>query len=153
VEVVQMGFSVSGSAAIIFAALFIAFGMYHSAATDSFERVSDARDSHADAALERTNTEIAIESAVRDLDAGVTEFRVRVNNTGSTALSVEETDALVDSDYRTGWRTDATVDGTSNTELWLPGEQLVFNLTGDTGDRVKVVTEHGVADSAEVTGT
>jgi flagellar protein FlaF len=148
-----MGFSVSGSAAIIFAALFIAFGMWHSAATDSFERVSDAQESHADSELERQNTEIVIQSAVRDLDASITEFRVRVNNTGSTALSVNETDALVESDYRTGWRANATVDGNPTTDLWLPGEQLVFNLSGGTGDRVKVVTEHGVADSAEVTST
>mgnify|MGYP000651643170 CR=1 FL=1 len=152
-----MGFSVSGSAAIIFAAMFIAFGMWHSAATDGFERVTDAQDAHADSALDRQNTDIVVESAVKDLDAGITEFRVRVNNTGSTALSVEETDALVSTDtrgeYRDGWRADATVAGTPGTDLWLPGEQLVFNLTGNTGDRVKVVTEHGVADSAEVTGT
>ena len=152
-----MGFSVSGSAAIIFAAMFIAFGMWHSAATDGFERVTDAQDAHADSALDRQNTEIAIESAEKDLDPGITEFRVRVNNPGSTALSVEETDALVGSgnrtEYRTDWRANATVDGTADTDLWLPGEQLVFNLTGNTGDRVKVVTEHGVADSTEVTGT
>ena len=94
-----------------------------------------------------------INSISDDLDAGVTEFRVRVNNTGSTALSVDETDALVDSDYRTDWRDNATVAGNATTDLWLPGEQLVFNLTGDPGQRVKVVTEHGVADSAEVTST
>jgi len=146
-----MGFSVSGSAAIIFAALFIAFGMWHSAATDSFERVSDAQEGHADAELERQNTAIVVQSAVKDLTAGNTEFRIRVNNTGSTALALNDTDALVNGTYRTGWRANATVAGNASTDLWLPGEQLEFNLTGNTGERVKVVTEHAVADSEVVT--
>jgi len=146
-----MGFSVSGSAAIIFAAMFIAFGMWHSAATNGFEQVSDAQDDRADAALERQNTEIAIDSVV--LNTTSDEMQVNATNLGSSALEIEETDVLVDNDYRTEWRATATVDGVADTDLWLPGEELVFNVSVSSADQVKLVTGTGVGDTAEVTST
>ena len=144
-----MGFSVSGSAAIIFAAMFIAFGMWHSAATNGFERVSEAQSDHADATLERQNTDVVIDSVV--LNTTSDEMRVNATNLGSSALAIEETDVLVDNDYRTEWRATATVDGNGGTDLWLPGEELSFNVSISSADQVKLVTETGVADTAEVT--
>jgi flagellar protein FlaF len=146
-----MGFSVSGSAAIIFAAMFIAFGMWHTTATNGFERVSEAQNDRADAALDRQNTDVAIDSVV--LNATSNEMQVNATNLGASTLSIEETDVLVDNDYYAEWRTDATVDGTPGTDLWLPGETLVFNITVSSADQVKLVTETGVADTAEVTST
>jgi flagellar protein FlaF len=144
-----MGFSVSGSAAIIFAAMFIAFGMWHTTATNGFERVSEAQNDRADAALDRQNTDVAIDSVV--LNATSNEMQVNATNHGASTLSIEETDVLVDNDYYAEWRTDATVDGSPGTDLWLPGETLVFNITVGSADQVKLVTETGVADTAEVT--
>ena len=47
------------------------------------------------------------------------------------------------------------VSGNSDTDLWLPGETLnaTFSVSGTeagTGDRISVVTEHGVADAEVV---
>ena len=55
-----MGFSVSGSAALIFVAAFIGFGMFYSATANSTEMVNDAREDRSDRQLERTNTAIQI---------------------------------------------------------------------------------------------
>lgn len=143
-----MGFSVSGSAALVFAALFVAFGVWHGAATESFERVSDAREARADDALDERNTDLRIDTARY---AGGT-LVVRATNTGSVALSLNATDVVVDNAYRTDWQADAEIDDrTLATDLWLPGETVNATFaTGGPPDRVTVATENGVADAREV---
>lgn len=142
-----MGFSVSGSAALIFAAMLVGFGMWHTAATNSFERVDEARQGQADASLEERNTVVRLVN----VSHRTSTLRVEVANNGSTSLSVSDTDLFVDNAYLSGWRDDATVAGDPETDLWLPGETLtVTRSMGDPPDRVKVVTEHGVAATAEV---
>jgi len=144
-----MGFSVSGSAAILFVGAFIAFGMFHSATTNSFERVSEAEDDRAEDALAQQNTDLAIVTASHNATTDV--LWVNTTNTGAESLSVGDTDLLVDNDYRTGWAANATVDGDNATDLWLPGETLAVAFDESTApDRVKVVTETGVSATAEV---
>jgi flagellar protein FlaF len=152
-----MGFSVSGSAAIVFVGLFIAFGMWQTAATNSFERVTDAQQAHSDDVLAQQNTAIAIDGAsyTTKNHNGQTWYLIDlgVNNTGSTSLSIRPTDVLIDNDYETGWGNNATVDGDPDTELWLPGEQLFVEFNESSQPtRVKVTSETGVSDSTEVTG-
>jgi flagellar protein FlaF len=152
-----MGFSVSGSAAILFVGAFIAFGMFHSATTNSFERVSEAQDDRADDALAQQNTDVEIVNAsygTTTTTSGSTFYLLDVNttNTGSESLSVGDTDLLIDNDYRTGWESAATVDGDNGTDLWLSGEKLAVEFNESSPpDRVKVVTETGVSATAEVT--
>ncbi|WP_436929776.1 fla cluster protein FlaF [Halosimplex halobium] len=141
-----MGFSVSGSAALVFAGLLIAFGMWHGAASDSFERVSEARSDRADRLLDQQNTAITL--AATYVDGTLT---VEATNDGSTALSLNRTDILVDNEYETDWRANATVDGDEETYLWLPGEQLTVEITtGSTPSRVKLATEDGVSGTEVV---
>ena len=143
-----MGFSVSGSAAVIFVAAFIGFGMFYSAAANGFERVNDAREDQRDRLLDQQNTDISVVSATwNNSDDNLV---VTVDNTGSETLSVEETDLLVDNDYQTGY--DTTVDTDPSTDIWASQEQLEITVTSFTSgpDRVKVVTENGIADTAEV---
>jgi flagellar protein FlaF len=145
-----MGFSVSGATAILFAATLIAFGMWHSAATDSFERVSEAKQDRADDALAEGNTDVAITRAFHD---GSGTLEVDVENRGATALSLNGTDVVVDNEYRSGWQGDARIDGSAvKTDLWLPGETVTIVIDSiSTPDRVKVTTERGVSDTSEVT--
>ncbi|MFB6139571.1 MAG: flagellin [Halosimplex sp.] len=151
-----MGFSVSGSAAIIFAGLFIAFGMWYSAASNGFERVSDARQDRSEHLLAQQNSGIAVRNANYSTKTANNRtwylFDLAVRNTGSEGLSLPRTDVLIDNEYRTGWAANATVDGYPDTGLWLPGEKLFveFNESTEPG-RVKVVAGTGVSDSAEVT--
>ena len=138
-----MGFSVSGSAAIIFIAAFMSVGVLYSAAYNGYEQVQDADDQHAERVLERRNTAVDVTSV--SYDSG--KLTVNVTNEGSTSLSVNGTDLLVNgsfvprSDY-VSWN----VDGTTDTSLWLPGETYTMVVNASTRpDRVKVVTSPGNA--------
>lgn len=146
-----MGFSVSGAAAIIFASLFIAVGMFYSAGMDSFERVTDAQEDRADTVLETRNTEAEIVNATFNA-TGRDNLTVRIENRGTAQLSVSDTDLLVDGTYvaNDDWN-ESTVAGNSGTDLWLSGEQLTINDTRSSApDRVKVVADTGVSDTSDV---
>jgi len=144
-----MGFSVSGSAALIFVAAFIGFGMFYTASANSVELINDARSDQADRTLEQQNTELDIVSAVWNPD-GNDNLEVTIDNTGGTQLSVEDTDLLVDGVYRTGYNTD--VDGDTATDVWAPQQTLTITVTtlSSQPDGVKAVTENGVADTEVV---
>lgn len=143
-----MGFSVSGSFAIIVLASFIAFGMVYPAAANGFERVTDAVGATHDDDLERQNT--AIEIVQVDYQAG--QLDVNVTNNGSSTLSINDTDLVVDNVYYAPEELDVhRVVGNPDSELWLPGETLFFRASiPDAPNRTKVVTEYGVADSEVV---
>lgn len=138
-----MGFSVSGSAAIIFAAMFVAFGMFHSATTNGFETVSDAQQDRTDRTLTQQNTAINVTSVTWDGTNNV--LTVRADNTGSTELSVEDVDLLANNEYLRDY--DTSVDGDGSTNLWLPEERLTLTVTtlGSDPGRIKLVTGPGVA--------
>jgi flagellar protein FlaF len=141
-----MGFSVSGAAAIIFISLFIGFGMWYTAGMNSFERITDAQSDRTDRVVDTRNTEIEIVSADYN-QSGEEEVSVVVDNTGAAQLSVSETDLLVDGQYVNSWN-ESSVEGNSETDLWLAGEQLVINASrASAPERVKVVADTGVADT------
>ncbi|MFY4812767.1 flagellin [Haloarcula sp. AONF1] len=144
-----MGFSVSGSAAIIFVAAFIGFGMFYSATANSFERVNDAREDQRDRLLDQQNTDISLVSVTWNA-SGNDNLVVTIDNTGSETLSVEATDLLVDNEYRTGYGT--TVDGDGSTDVWASQERLEITVSslGSQPDRVKVVAENGIAETMVV---
>ena len=142
-----MGFSVSGSAAIVFASLFIAFGMFYTASANSFETVSDAQQDRTDLNLDQQNSAIDVTNATYDNGT----LTVQVDNTGGSYLTLEGTSILLDNDLQTGWRDGADVDGDGTTDIWSPGERLELSLSPATiPDRVKVVTKTGVADTEVV---
>jgi len=142
-----MGFSVSGSAALIFVAMFIGFGMFYSATANGFESVNDAREDQSDRLLDQQNTKINIASAT--YDSTNDELVVDIDNTGSTELSVSETDLLVDNVYQSGYST--SVDGDSNTDIWSPQARLTITVSlTNAPNTVKIVTETGVADTRVV---
>jgi flagellar protein FlaF len=139
-----MGFSVSGSAAILFIAAFVSVGILYSAAYNGFERVQDAEDSHGERVLEQRNTIVDVTNVTYD-DAD-NELTVNVTNHGSTELVVEETDLLVDGEFqRPSNYVASSVDGNSSTSLWLPGETYSITVNASTQpNRVKIVTSTGV---------
>ncbi len=144
-----MGFSVSGSAAIIFIAAFVGFGMLYTSAYNSFELVDTALDDKEAQLLGQQNTDIEIVAVeMNDTDS---TLNVTVENTGASEITVGNTDLLVNGTYREAVTT--TVDGDPDRTLWLPGENLTMetDYTGG-GVRLKVVTEHGLADFQEVSG-
>jgi len=144
-----MGFSVSGSAAIIFAALFITFGMWYTASANSFERMNDAEADRTDAVRATSSSGVEVTDAT--YDATNDELTVTVENTGATQLTLDATDLLVDGQYRDGWQDNATVEGNADTRLWMGSETLTVTVSlPSQPDRVKLVAETGVSDTAGV---
>jgi flagellar protein FlaF len=138
-----MGFSVSGSAAVIFVAAFIGFGMFYSSAANATEKVTDAKQEQGDRILEQQNT--AIDLIDLTYNGTANSANLTIVNTGATTLSVEETDVLLDNEYQTGYRT--AVEGNEGTDVWSPEETLVVNVTSTLSqpNRAKVVTGPGIA--------
>jgi len=137
-----MGFSVSGTAAIIFATMFVTFGMWYTASMNSYERVAEAEDSQTDSVLETRNTNISIASVTHDAENNT--LNITVNNTGAAQLTLERTDLIIDGNYVTNWQDSALVEG-QDSRLWLAGEQLTISLSRSEPDRVKITTENGVS--------
>ena len=145
-----MGFSVSGSTVVLFLGIVISFGIAHAAVNNGVESVTDAYQDSTDKELSRQNTAINITSAVAN--SASTTLNVTVENTGSTTLSVNDTDILINGTYTSHDSMETLeVDGNDATDLWLPGESLYFVVNRDPAApfRVKVVTESGVSASAE----
>jgi flagellar protein FlaF len=139
-----VGFGVSGSTAVIFLGVLIATGTLYTAAAGSAEQVSDARDTEQEELLDRRNTAIDVDSVVYNTSASNDTLLVTVTNGGSTTLSVDDTSLLVDNEYVVPNVT--RVDGDTETDVWAPDQSLVFETTNSsTPDRVKMVTENGVA--------
>lgn len=136
-----MGFSVSGSAAIIFIAAFVGFGILYTSAYNSFELVEEARSDNADALVEQENTAIAI-MAISNTQ---TTVNVTVRNTGSNQLEVENTDIMINGTPKT--HNQVWVEGSSQTQYWPPGKNLSVEVEENVNYpyRVKVVTGPGIA--------
>jgi len=144
------GFSTAASLLVIFAGLFLAVGSLYTVTANTAERVGDAHEDQQSRQDEVASTAIDVVAAEWDASAGT--LVVRVNNTGETTLSVPATDTVVDGRYvAVGDYERVTVAGEPS-DLWRPGEQLVLedDDTISAPDRVKVVTETGVAATAAV---
>jgi flagellar protein FlaF len=146
-----MGFSVSGAAAIIFASMFIAFGAWYTAADNSFKQVNDAQDDKIEGALDASNTEIDITSATYNGTLSSDQLEIHVYNNGTTELSLNATDLLINGSLEQGWEPGASVASDGATDLWLPGEELVITLDrSEYPERVKLATETGVSNARTV---
>lgn len=149
-----MGFSVSGSLALVLLGSFIAVSAVVASSGNTMERLTDARGDQGSRFDAVHDTEIEIKSVTfsgTDTDCDVT---VQVNNTGSSTLTLPETSLLIENRYEEAWRDGATVNGDAGTDLWLPGEQLSVTRTGqpEPPDSVSVVTKTGVADRKDTEG-
>ena len=72
------------------------------------------------------------------------------NGTLVTASDIIKADLLIDGGYTHAEHTITNGDTTTDdTDLWLPGDTLRFEVETD-GASVKVVTQHGVAATADV---
>jgi flagellar protein FlaF len=139
-----MGFSTSGSMAIIFVGILVAVSTAYPVMEAADERVQTAVDDRADRSVSQRNSDIELVNA--SYDATNDTLVVLVTNTGSRTLSVNATDVLVDGAYQTGYAT--SVDGTTSRRTWVPGETLRVEVSTTTApNRVKVVTEFGIAET------
>lgn len=142
-----MGFSVSGATAVVFVGLLVSAATLYPTLDGNAERRHEAVDGKQERALALQNTAISVAGAT--YNASNDTLVATVDNDGSTSLSVDATDLLVDGVLVTDATT--TVEGESR-DVWASGDRLRFEVTLDSAPaRVKVATEHGVAATAEVT--
>ncbi|ERH02879.1 MAG: putative archaeal flagellar protein F [Halonotius sp. J07HN6] len=157
-----MGFSISAATALIFASLFLAFGIFYPAMANGYERVEEADAAKADRDLAQAQTDIELDSSsANTAGPGLQDLTIVVDNTGQTTLTVSETDILVNGNY-IDWTNDnngdavrTTIGGNQQTDVWLPNETMTIVYGHNTGPissvsspyNFKVVTEHGVSIS------
>lgn len=148
-----MGFSVSGATVVVLVGLMVSVGTLYPVLEDDRERYTGAQDAHEGRALDRQNTALAVQNVTytnaSELPGSEDRLDVTVRNTGTTTLSVDETDLLVDGVYTVPNVTSVEGDATRNT--WAGGQSLTLTVrypsTTAAPNRVVVVTEHGVADA------
>lgn len=148
-----MGFSTSGAVAIIFVGLLVAVGIAYPVVQTAHEDRMTAIDDRDERTLDVRNTDVELAAHSYDDTAG--ELTVNVTNTGTTTLSVPATDLLVDGQYLELSPAETHVETDDEREIWQPGEQLSIVIESgehafEDPDRIKLVTEHGVAETAEV---
>lgn len=140
----DMGFSVSGSYALIAIGTLVAVGMAFTAGSNAIEQVSDAEQRFQDDRLHTRNTAVEFGTVSYNVSGG-DRLVIEVNNTGATGLKLSAVDILIDNDLRTSFDT-SSIDGDEATDIWLPGETLRLEVgLSSRPDRVKVVTGPGVA--------
>jgi flagellar protein FlaF len=138
-----VGFSVSGSAVIIFIGAVVAAGIAAPTFVGSVDELASAHSEQIDQGTETLNTDIAIQNATYDSSAGT--LNVTVENTGSTSLSVNDTSFLVDGEINTTAELTTEIGGTTDVAVWVPAETLEIRTdTNSAPGRVKIVTENGV---------
>lgn len=119
----------------------MSIGVVYSSGYNGYEEVTSAENTRADRLLERHNTDVTITGT--SFNTG--EFTVQVLNEGSTTLSVNATDVILDGVYQSTW-VSSNVSGSTTTDIWAPGETLNVTVSADSApDRVKVVTGTGVS--------
>ncbi len=145
-----MGFSVSGSAAIIFIGVIVAAGVAVPSIIGDVGSLAGAQGKQVDRGIDTLNTDIEIEAATYNAtDDGLA---LRAANVGSTSLSVNGTSVLLDGTIPSTEDVTTDVEGNEATGLWLSGETLNVTVGGVSPEpnRVKIVTENGIAEIAEV---
>jgi len=150
----RRGFATSGSFLIVFIGLFIALGTIYTVTANTGERLGDAQEDQRERHRAVQTTGVTVTDAT--WSTGDANLTVTVENTGDTTLSVSAADTVVDGRYVAVDDYERVEVAGVDTDVWRPGETLVLEdddtVTGfaTTPDRVRFVTETGVADASEV---
>ena len=118
-----MGFSVSATMAIFFAAFLILFSILYASVTDAFDKVTVSLDERYDDMSERSQTQISIIDVNYYRDTN--DLEVLVQNTGSIALEISESNLLVSGLFMSSFI--AEIEG-KTTDIWLPLEVLTITV-------------------------
>ncbi|RQG86752.1 flagellin [Natrarchaeobius halalkaliphilus] len=161
-----MGFSTSGAVLVILIGVLVAMSVIVPTVFNVGAATGEAFSTQSEQLRDQQNTAITIESFenVTDTDAEA-NATVNVTNAGASSLSVGKTDVVVNGEYYPVHGSDAEttiVDGETDrpsSDIWSSGSHLEVEIhdddldtviTGD-GDRVRITTEHGIADAATIT--
>ncbi|SDR38416.1 flagellin [Natronobacterium texcoconense] len=153
-----MGFSTSAAAAIMLIAFLVAAGVIFPAIFTVSADTGDAFAAQAEQNRDQANTDIDV--LPYETDGG--DLTVTVENEGTTSLTVTDTDLLVNGQFVQPDETavvdeneDEDDDVYTETDIWVPGTTLELTIYEETlsengiddPERVKIVTETGIADA------
>ena len=94
-----MGFSVSAGTAIVAIAALASVGMLYTTGYNGYERVQDAQQLQQERALSTDNTALRIAAVMHNTSTDPHTITVTANNTGTTTLSIADTDLLLEGEY------------------------------------------------------
>lgn len=137
-----MGFSVSATMAIFFAAFLILFSILYSSVNDAFDKVTESFDDKYEDLRDKSETSLEAVSAVYLKDLNV--LQVKIRNTGSTSLMLERTTVIVNGTLEES--VTMSIEGTSSA-VWFPTDTLVLNISDpdmafDSQLRPRIVTNN-----------
>jgi len=140
-----MGFSTSAAVAVVSIGFLISVGLLYPAVEQSVQDVSDATENREERMLDTRNSDAVLHDVTYNSTTDV--LNVTVNNTGTVTMEAAKTDLLVDGEIATNRTT--YVDGVTDRDLWVAGEQLRIEASGvsTAPERVVVVTGTGLERS------
>lgn len=144
-----MGFSHSGSLLIIFFAVLISFGTIYTVTANTGDTLTDSYTELLSQQDDIHDTKITISNATWHTTDG--NLTIHVINEGTTELSVDATDTLIDGEYKATTAYEIAEVDQSKTDIWNSDEQLRLENTTKQPNQVKVVTEFGIADIRSIT--
>jgi flagellar protein FlaF len=141
-----MGFSVSGSTALIFVGLLIALSTLIPATLNAYDEIQEAEKEQFDKKIEASNTAVKITSVQNKSTTVV----VKAKNTGTHPLDVEDVDLLIKNTY-VSFSHDV-VEADSSTMIWASKETINMTVQKSEFDgvdpvRAKVIVEYGKSDT------
>ncbi|ELY93083.1 flagellin [Natrialba chahannaoensis JCM 10990] len=165
-----MGFSTSGAVLVILVGFLVAVSVIVPTVFSVGAATGDAFAAQNDQLRDQQNTALSIDTFEYIGDDDEHDALVVVTNDGSTSLSVDKTDLVVNGHfYPTHGYDDETtiIDGDAErdeSDVWAPGTQLEVELSdgGDANgelefagdedeDSIRMTTERGVAETAWIT--
>jgi archaellum component FlaF (FlaF/FlaG flagellin family) len=153
-----VGFSTSGSALVVFAAMFIALGAIHSSSSIAVEEINAAEQAQISHSLTIQETSMNITNATHNTTADV--VTIKATNTGERPLDVDDVTVVADAGFVPRAAFESVTVAGRDSRIWLPGEELVLQdedgtiaglVDGTSPNYVKLVTRDGVAALSEVT--
>jgi len=142
-----MGVSTSASLLVVFFGALVALGAVYTAGSNTTAELSDAYGESLSTQAEIQETGLELTAVYHEPESALT---VRADNVGSRTLSTETTDVLVDGAYRPLSEFEISTVDDRETEVWAAGEQLRLETETAPPERVKLVTERGVAETVPV---
>lgn len=144
--------SIVGTAALVLALLF-SFTIFANSFKKTYDQFNEVRDEQNTRMVNKIQTDVRIDNVIKIDD----NLRIIVKNTGSTELDKRNTDLLVNGSLYPKENMVRKVNGSADTNIWLPGENLEIRTDNvlkfvKTVNRVKVISEFGVSDYEEIIG-
>jgi archaellum component FlaF (FlaF/FlaG flagellin family) len=132
--------SVSIATAIIFIASLISFASVIGTLDEIQGSVLEAQRTSSERIEETMRTSIAITSVDRQ------NGTIMVVNGGEVTLAANETDVFINGTLSNDRIVSMSIDGRSNTNLWMPGEVLIIGVDGNLNESaIKILTANGVS--------